>query len=64
MTKRRPIVAQESTPKRPTIRLQRKEALEYALKNNQARSKRRRLVKDGKAVSEKVPVVDVDKEEA
>nr|XP_009785834.1 PREDICTED: uncharacterized protein LOC104234044 [Nicotiana sylvestris] len=64
LTKRRPLAAQESTPKRPTTRLQRKEALESALKNNQAKSRRRKLVKDEKVVSEKsVPVVNVDEEE-
>ncbi|XP_019248362.1 PREDICTED: uncharacterized protein LOC109227619 [Nicotiana attenuata] len=65
LTKRRRIVAQESTPKRPTTRLQRKEALESALKKSQAKSRRRKLVKDGKAVSKKsVPVMNVDEDEA
>ncbi|XP_075086232.1 uncharacterized protein LOC142168954 [Nicotiana tabacum] len=63
LTRRRPMVAQESTPKRPTTRLQRKEALESVLKNSQAKSRRRKLVKDGKVVREKsVLVVNVDDE--
>ncbi|XP_009604339.1 uncharacterized protein [Nicotiana tomentosiformis] len=63
LTRHRPMVSQESTPKRPTTRLQRKEALESALKNSQAKSRRRKLVKDGKVVNEKtVLVVNMDDE--
>ncbi|XP_070036071.1 uncharacterized protein [Nicotiana tomentosiformis] len=63
LTRHRPMVAQESTPKRPSTRLQRKEALESTLKNIQAKSRRRKLVKDGKFVSEKtVPVMYVNDE--
>ncbi|XP_070014251.1 uncharacterized protein [Nicotiana sylvestris] len=58
------VVGEEPTPKQPTKRLQKKEALESALKKSQAKSKRRKLVKDGKVVNEKiVHVVNVDEEE-
>ncbi|XP_019225477.1 PREDICTED: uncharacterized protein LOC109207051 [Nicotiana attenuata] len=50
-------------PKRPTTRLQQKEALEFALKKSKRSRRRRRLVKDGKVVqAEDVPVVNVDEE--
>ncbi|XP_070010732.1 uncharacterized protein [Nicotiana sylvestris] len=57
------VAATESTPKRPITRLHQKEALESALKNIQRSKRKRRLVKDGKAVHEKVvPMVNVDEE--
>ncbi|XP_019255065.1 PREDICTED: uncharacterized protein LOC109233645 [Nicotiana attenuata] len=65
LPRHRVAVGKEPTPKRPTPRLQKKEAFEYAQKNNQTKSKRRKLVKDGKVVNEKiVSVVNVDEEEA
>nr|XP_016497140.1 PREDICTED: uncharacterized protein LOC107815996 [Nicotiana tabacum]XP_016497141.1 PREDICTED: uncharacterized protein LOC107815996 [Nicotiana tabacum]XP_016497142.1 PREDICTED: uncharacterized protein LOC107815996 [Nicotiana tabacum]XP_016497143.1 PREDICTED: uncharacterized protein LOC107815996 [Nicotiana tabacum]XP_016497144.1 PREDICTED: uncharacterized protein LOC107815996 [Nicotiana tabacum]XP_016497145.1 PREDICTED: uncharacterized protein LOC107815996 [Nicotiana tabacum] len=54
------------TPKKPTTRLQRKEALESTLKNSKKEKKRRRLMKGGKLVHEKVVpttlVIDSDDE--
>ncbi|XP_070054463.1 increased rDNA silencing protein 4-like [Nicotiana tomentosiformis] len=54
------------TPKRPTTRLQQKEALESALKKSKKEKKRRRLVKGRKLVHEEVVptalVVDIDDE--
>ncbi|XP_070048983.1 uncharacterized protein [Nicotiana tomentosiformis] len=54
------------THKRPTTRLQKKEALESVLKKNKEQNKKRRLVKGGKLVNQEVVppalVVDVDDE--
>ncbi|XP_019225911.1 PREDICTED: uncharacterized protein LOC109207445 [Nicotiana attenuata] len=59
----KPLVISEPPPKRPTTRLQQKEALEFSLKKSKRSRRRRRLVKDGKVVQvEDVPVVDVDEE--
>ncbi|XP_019239327.1 PREDICTED: BAG domain-containing protein Samui-like [Nicotiana attenuata] len=59
----KPVVTLEPPPKRPTTRLQQKEALEFTLKKSKKSRRRRRLVKDGKVVQvEDVPVVDVDEE--
>ncbi|XP_070052486.1 nucleolin 2-like [Nicotiana tomentosiformis] len=59
----KPVATPEPTPKRPTTRLQKKEALESALKKSQQSQRRRKLAKDGKAVLEKVVhVVNVDEE--
>uniref|UniRef100_A0A1U7XKX1 Uncharacterized protein LOC104235144 n=1 Tax=Nicotiana sylvestris TaxID=4096 RepID=A0A1U7XKX1_NICSY len=65
LLRRRFVVDEEPTPKRPSTRLQKNEALESALKNSQAKSKRRKLMKDGKVVNEKIVLVmNVDEEEA
>ncbi|XP_019226717.1 PREDICTED: uncharacterized protein LOC109208132 [Nicotiana attenuata] len=65
LPRRRLDVDEEPTPTRPTTRLQKKKALESALKNSQAKSRRRKLMKHDKVINEKImPVVNVDKEEA
>nr|XP_009788729.1 PREDICTED: uncharacterized protein LOC104236503 [Nicotiana sylvestris] len=57
------VVTLEPPTKRPTKRLQQKDALEFAPKKNKMRWRRRRLVKDGKVLQEEdVPVEDVDEE--
>ncbi|XP_019253500.1 PREDICTED: uncharacterized protein LOC109232258 [Nicotiana attenuata] len=57
------VAAPESTPKRPITRLQQREAWESTLKKSQRSKRKKRLVKDGKVVHEKVvPVVNVDEE--
>lgn len=57
---------QESTSKRPITRLQKKEEFESVLRKSKKEKKKRRLVKDGKVVNEKIVphvlVVDVDDE--
>ncbi|XP_019223873.1 PREDICTED: uncharacterized protein LOC109205612 [Nicotiana attenuata] len=59
----KPMVTSEPLLKRLTTRLQKKEALESALKKSKKSRRRRRLVKDGNVVQEKdVLVVDVDEE--
>ncbi|XP_019224828.1 PREDICTED: uncharacterized protein LOC109206461 [Nicotiana attenuata] len=59
------VVDEEPTPMRPTTRLQKKDALESVLKNSEAKSMRRKLMKDVNVINEKiVPVVNVDEEEA
>ncbi|XP_019238038.1 PREDICTED: uncharacterized protein LOC109218156 [Nicotiana attenuata] len=59
----KPVATLEPPPKRPTTRLQQKEALEFAVKKSKRSRTRKRLVKDGKVLQAKdVPVVDVDEE--
>ncbi|XP_070047151.1 uncharacterized protein [Nicotiana tomentosiformis] len=55
--KSRQVATQEPTPKRPNTRLQKKEALESAIKKSQEQQKKRKLVKDGKVMNEKVVLV-------
>ncbi|XP_019256478.1 PREDICTED: uncharacterized protein LOC109234892 [Nicotiana attenuata] len=57
------VATPEPTPKPPITRLQKKDALESAHKKSQVSQRRRKLVKDGKAVHDKVVhVVTVDDE--
>ncbi|XP_070036320.1 uncharacterized protein [Nicotiana tomentosiformis] len=57
------VATPEPTPKQPTTRLQKKEALESPLKKSQRSQRKRKLVKDGKDVHKKViHVVNVDEE--
>ncbi|XP_019224300.1 PREDICTED: uncharacterized protein LOC109205987, partial [Nicotiana attenuata] len=65
LPRRKVVVSEDPIPKRPTTSLQKKEALESSLKKSQAKSRRRKLVKDGKVVNEKIALVEnVDEEEA
>ncbi|XP_019241459.1 PREDICTED: uncharacterized protein LOC109221422 [Nicotiana attenuata] len=62
---RRPVATPETPPKRPTRRLQKKEAFESALKKSKRinRKKKKRLVKNGEVDCDKnIPVVEVDEE--
>lgn len=59
------VVPKEPTLKRPTTRLQKKEAFEYVLKNNKEEKKRRRLVKGEDRNEDEVPLalaIDVNNE--
>ncbi|XP_070057194.1 uncharacterized protein [Nicotiana tomentosiformis] len=62
---RKPVVTHEPPSKRPTIRLQQKEAFKSALKKSRrsSKKKKKRLMKEGKIVCDKnIPVVEVDED--